>query len=888
MADPTYALHLGNGVYLDSNGNITHGAEPAPIIYQAEFKLPIDPKKAADALKSVADTLSGVDKSEKVIKDIKEVYEFLFKVSETVDADALLGMLSVIGKIAGTIAPVILVASFAIDLARVFKIFGGDEPTAFQRLVEKRFADVDAQFAAIAQSDQGMNMIQGRVATSSMFADATDYVNRLNNTNPNPAELEALSINLHGSINENRTGLLTLLDLQSWLTLFNPSKHSQIWGLMQHQLFFMPGSAVAAPVPARLPAGPSNQFDHRLMVPLASYAAESFLAALRALAPEYRSTGDFRETLHIFAEDIAKLAEKMRSDVLARTIYTAEDFRVLLDPFDVIHDAFSHEPVAMSPSCSRFPVGALDLRYHDNFFFDSFIATLVRLEFFGWPTTTKKAMMDFRWLPPARLVVSHGPNNEFNGFHITNPEECAAAANAQSESDYADLLAVSGYPQLLQLAMLLRHETTDPNVSQTVQILNPIIARRSLASKTVTIESEPVPFAPKITASALREPQRCSATVEIWTQPLKRILPVEYVVRLRTLKSIWGTPKRWREPVYSAFQFLHYEPDLNDPNFLELIFDERDAAVDATKPLTEGHSPQGESVSRQDTVTLKAHTFDWWIPVRPPYSLTVPLDTTAKSLRGMGRPTTVTDTGQPRTAADFRPDPSARFATSERIQLDGSVPQLAFLDGSQNWEGEHREPKETDVTLTYHLTWDGDRMHIKLEADPTDRNYVVYIVIEEKLQGGKGNILHTAMPVPMNGQLTYVPQSFFDAEHAAIDKAAKTAAEFNRRFSQSATVGPSDPVVGSLRPGDLASITGLSKVLALAKRNEPELLREVEASLEDSPGTDCVLEAGSRLKGSKRVKSQRRVAERCGSRDSEGRFVRRSLSRKKGAKPEEG
>src|SRR5205823_2879011 len=140
-------------------------------------------------------------------------------------------------------------------------------------------------------------------------------------------------------------------------------------------------------------------------------------------------------------------------------------------------------------------------------------------------------------------------------------------------SDYADLLSVSGYPQLLQLATLLRHETTDPNISQTVQIYTPELNRHPLPSHSVTIESELVPLTGKITASALRGPQKCPASVEIWTQPLNRVLPIEYKVRLRTLKSFWGGRLSWREPLYSSVQFLHYEPVLNDREFMELLFD---------------------------------------------------------------------------------------------------------------------------------------------------------------------------------------------------------------------------------------------------------------------------------------------------------------------------
>jgi hypothetical protein len=132
------------------------------------------------------------------------------------------------------------------------------------------------------------------------------------------------------------------------------------------------------------------------------------------------------------------------------------------------------------------------------------------------------------------------------------------------------------------------------------------------------------------------------------------------------------------------------------------------------------------------------------------------------------------------------------------------------------------------ATIECRLDWQGDRIHIELEADPVDRNYVVYVVVEEKFRGGtNAPILHTAMPVPMNGQLTYVPQAFFDAEREAIQKAAKALAEFNLRYSLSTEVGPTDPVVGWLRPGDLATIGGITKGFNLAREHQPALLREV-------------------------------------------------------------
>jgi hypothetical protein len=226
--------------------------------------------------------------------------------------------------------------------------------------------------------------------------------------------------------------------------------------------------------------------------------------------------------------------------------------------------------------------------------------------------------------------------------------------------------------------------------------------------------------------------------------------------------------------------------------------------------------------------------------VKPPFSLEVPLERTEKTLRGLGHQTTTVEIDPPVLAPDKHPSTNGRFGHTSDTAFKDSIPKLSFLDASQDWEGEHRELMEEHITFTYEIVWDGDRMNVKLEADPADRNYVIYIVIEEKLQGGKGNVLHTAMPVPMNGQLTYVPQSFFDAEQAIIDKARKAAAEFNRKYSLSTEVAPGDPVVGWLRPGDLSTTAGLTKFMTLAKQHEPGILKEVMAADPKVPDeADC-------------------------------------------------
>jgi hypothetical protein len=55
--------------------------------------------------------------------------------------------------------------------------------------------------------------------------------------------------------------------------------------------------------------------------------------------------------------------------------------------------------------------------------------------------------------------------------------------------------------------------------------------------------------------------------------------------------------------------------------------------------------------------------------------------------------------------------------------------------------------------------------------------------MEETL--GSGVVLHTIQPVPVIGQLTFVPQKFFDQEADAYARVDNIFTEFERRFSKS-------------------------------------------------------------------------------------------------------
>ena len=305
-----------------------------------------------------------------------------------------------------------------------------------------------------------------------------------------------------------------------------------------------------------------------------------------------------------FARKLDDLAQAMRIFELARTIYAPAHFAPLVPYYDVVAGPAPGE-LAIRPDCNRWPVGALDLRVHDDHFFAQFLHELWQSDQYGWVHDTKFAGMNMRWIPPAKLVPA-----EFGNYRITNPEECAAAANAQAEQDYAMLLALSGYPQLLRLAALFRDEATEPATSQTVAPGAPALYRHPLPSSTVTVKSRPVFLTGQvISATARREPQQCMATIAIATQPLKRALPAQYRVMLRTLRS--PEADTWVETPYSDYQRADYEPDPANPDgFLRLaLTNDEPMALDAHRLVPEKPdewqiSPRERPVHREGVAEL--------------------------------------------------------------------------------------------------------------------------------------------------------------------------------------------------------------------------------------------------------------------------------------------
>ncbi|MEQ9812639.1 MAG: hypothetical protein RLO50_07635 [Azospirillaceae bacterium] len=813
MNERAFAVHLGGGLYLDSDGNLHQGEPPAMPVYEAPFKLPIDLKKARDAIKGV----------QKALKDVNRDPEVLRKFAEYGFDTKILDVLAGIGKIAGVIAPVFAVAAVAYDILKLFGLFK-EGPSALELLVKQRFDELEDNVESIKVLIQTKDLRDGRLRVEEFLGGVKDYTDQFVHVNPSPAELEADRARMFDLHDEKVGGVSLLLDKATWIGNFDREEHTRVWPLIQHVVHTMPDGPGRPPVRATFPADDTLHFDHRLMVPLASYAATSYLACIRGMVPEHRSSGDFRERLRGFALKLDDLAHELLRYGLGRTFYTAQHFAypVMLAPHEVEWTGVL--PGLGSPriarNCGRWPVGAFDLRFHGDLFFAGFLNGLFRAEFLGYDHPTRHGGLEFRWIPPARLEPS-----AFGNFQIANPEECAAAANARSETDYADLLSMSGYTELVRLAALFRSESTEPDRSQTVVKSKPLHYRTPLPSTTVTVKSEPFMSADIITASAKREPQQCMSTVRLRTQPIKRARPATYTVRLRTLASILSNG-RWREPSYDQYQRPDYVTDA-DRRFKRLDLLETDASLGAVE-LVSGSTPRDAPVSAEGVVELDAHTFDWWIPVQSPLVDLEEIGAHLGALRAanwnglpQGRPDSLSERPM-RTLSD---DGATALSWRRRAYTD-LLPELIWKNQEQDWDGEHRMPEPKRVRIEYRLDWVGDRLSLTVSNDPVDRNYVIYLVLEEKLPAS-GRSLHTAVPIPINGQLTYVPQKFFDDERKEYEEAIRTVTRFNERYLEQREPGPIDPIIGWMNPADLVSRQGLARFFTAAREHAPDLLGEV-------------------------------------------------------------
>ncbi|MER9831360.1 hypothetical protein NKJ51_23845 [Mesorhizobium sp. M0134] len=818
-----FSVNLGGGLYMDSNGVLSHGpVQGKPVYGTPGGGLPVNFDTLAKTFSGLAKALPNKD-DPKSREKFDKVLNGIGMLSE--DKENLINALQAIGAVASVIGSVVPVVGAALAVLTLLLGLFKDGPSPFEVLINRRFDDLARLITALETQITQRDLRGQRSLISAALAAFANYVPELKNTPPDASVLRLRQQDMRAHADSAGIAVRNLLDASTWLASFTPNDYYAVWPFLQSRLHTFPRTG--APVAALVPAPGANVFNHALMVPLSTFAVTSYLTVLRGLAPEFRSTREHREDLWDFAAALEVLAENMRAEGLSRTLYTTADFQHGaaggipwgIGPEEVIDLSALGVPPFLKAGSTRFSVGAMDLRvYNDTYFTPGFSGGSIQLP---GDEYAKQGLLNVRWIPPAKLesyqepIASLGwePPNQPAATHtryrITNPEACATAANAQAELDYADLLYSSGYLNLVHLVAVLRNEATDPSTSQTVRA-DPLLQRKPGTGVPVTVESEPILMTGVISSPAQREPQEYKATVSLTTQPLGRDRKLNYKVWLRTLPvSFSPNGTRWNEQDYGIFHQTDYVDDAAHPGCKTLV-------TSTGLPLDQLLISEGVSIASprnaSGTAALQAITHDWWVPLKP---LGRPIvdrigAKNLVSLRGLGWESGASSATAPASLPSGpQPSPSpALHPLHDNISLHDQISfsdLLGWIDSVEPATGQHRKAAQNLIYLDYTLDWEADQMTVTLRNHPADRNYVVYVVVEETL--GSGQVLHTAQRIPVIGQLTYVPQTFFDQEAAAIALLNKTMRDFADHYAHSVGDVPGRPHP----PGDpISGLLGLS------------------------------------------------------------------------------
>ena len=818
MSDPVYVVNLGSGMYLDDQGVLHQGPLPPVPSYAVPGGLFTTLNDIAKLAKTFND-IGGAIPNE---KDAKRYKEFTDKLSTLAGEDGgLAEFLGAVGAIASVIGTVFVAVGVAVAAAKLLGLFN-EGPSPLEQLVKARFDALDREIRALQVLSDQKKLNDQRNALVSARSTVHDFVAQRDSGTMSAAQTEQTLETLAAILqSQSADQFIALIDPVTYTGLFDADQYQHVWPWIARYLYRVPTGS--PPVPALFPPMNSPAFDHRLAVALAPQSAQTMLALVRSLYPEFRTTGNFRSTLRDFATKLTDLATTIRNTTLARTIYREGDFGYLVDDF-YVSDPVPGFGVPTLTDDYYVTVGALDLCNGNDAFFPD-----VNGGFGPPPGPSRRGSLDFRWHPPAVLKRAQGASGMVHPdgspviqYRIVNGQQCADAANDLSLQDYSDLLLSSGYLTLAHLAVQMRHATTQPQYSETVHG-NVVLQRLPKPGSVVTVTSAPGPVlftaAGHITAPAWREKQQVRAFVACSTQQIPRPAPlIHYRVLLRTLASGFP-PNGWHHPDYNtAVQTASYVDDALNPGFQRLVLSTSMSAVLHEELLIEGTTEAGvRHVER--TLSFAAHTFDWWIPSLPAPGVSDHALATATNRHVFG---TVT-AGTPVLPKRLPEVELSGQATLEETSAASVVLGLGWTDGAQTWQGEHREMSEATVEMQVSLDWHASDLRVTIENRPEDRNYTVFLVVEETFGSVEPDetapkVLHTAFPIDINGQLTSVPQRLFDDEKAARDKQRA----FAQKYAISLNPKPGQPVIDGVEIRTLATDAGVEQLAAAMQQLSPD------------------------------------------------------------------
>jgi hypothetical protein len=495
------------------------------------------------------------------------------------------------------------------------------------------------------------------------------------------------------------------------------------------------------------------------------------------------------------------------------------------------YGAYSGSPVS-GPSLLQetYPVGAFDLARYT----DAFLSSEQFRAFAAGADYGRLATLDYTWEPPAGTIAL---------------DEAATAANEQAKADYARLMITTGAIRLLVTAGLLRFLSTPPTASETVT--GSATPSRRLESQQPTVARSPVIFPNIIIEKPARlHRYRAINRVTIVTQEPGHSPAMRYRVVLRTIDSLYGKDAwRDREYVGRVWQAEHV-PLAADAQNKRLRTDFYEQLVLGQHVLYEGVAPVAPLSDRSERpVTLAAHTFDWYAPESRPPWLAAPA--AATTVRDSVARTSGAASIHLRTERDAPPVMRTMGGVAPALggalaDLDGDA-VVSALAGPDLVSAERRHVRTEQVTLDWALMWKEGELNVMLSGRPGERSFQAFIVVEEGVASGEPLSepahLHTPFVAEIVNQLVFVPEEFFAEERTALDTGERIWNDVLRRFSESAEVGPEDPIVAAVFEGrDALNESRSTSTLAEVQQRRLAAAREhnaviLEAAMRGATGT---------------------------------------------------
>jgi hypothetical protein len=789
VSDLEFALHIGQGWYMDAAGRLHTEPVTAAATYELPGTVPFDAKTLKDVFKDLKGVLPDKNDAAAVAKW-----------QELGIGPEAIGFLSTLGAAAGAAATAFGVVAFVFAVAKYVGLFSNDpdalslkiDAVAAENRAFHKGASQEALDARIAgwQSHlvKGINAVKHFADQAKAYPfDTATLVARLQ-------DMRAV----HGEVSQ---AVLEATNPLSWQRMFDVNDYVGSWFWVVPWLRTRPENG--PPQPFTVWGQGTTRQDHRMMLPVALYAAQTYALLARGITPEHRTTGEFRDDLNSIADQLSALATNLRAQGAAQIVYGATDFE------HVKPDVFVGSDVNKFTAFTNITVGAVDLASDTDAYLRSPpVDPDEWLDAQAGNRTIRRGEMEFYWHPTGPYYMN------FDGsLTYVDTMAAAAEANAIGGRRYPEVLVRSGYFQLVQQAALLRHLATEPMTSETVEGAVEF-TRAYVETKKVTATSPPIPFFGVVTSPARQVRQQWSGRARASTQPLGHQDKIGYRVLLRSL-PLGSSGHAVHDPDYGRAYRTKYDDTPGHPGRKHLVVEFEKALVLDEAELVARSSPDGPvSLRSTGPRTMTVDAFDWYVPEVG--LIDVELERPHAVLGLLGAKSA------PGPLPMLRPLPPA---TAVQDVAGGDVHEwLAWLE-SGDVAGERRHLARGTVAVTWSLEWLGPKLVVTVAGRPEDRNCVLFLVVEETLISGQR--LHTAFPIPINNQITFVPRSFLDEEERRWRHAHQLVDEMNRRFSESVKPRPGDPVSGRVHPVDLTTRAGIERVAAFFREAAPEVVQRV-------------------------------------------------------------